>query len=103
MSESSVSDTPEPSGVATKSPEERKALLAQAVANQVRQGWRVESQTDYQAVIVTGQRPNHILHLILTIVTLGLWGIVWIAIAIFGGEKRGVITIDDYGNTNIER
>jgi hypothetical protein len=38
--------------VATKSVDERKELLARAVANEIRQGWRVESQTDYQAVIV---------------------------------------------------
>ena len=33
--------------------------IASAVANEVRQGWRIESQTDYQAVIVRGHRPNH--------------------------------------------
>ena len=89
--------------VATKSPDERKELLARAVANEIRQGWRVESQTDYQAVIVKGQRPNHVLHLILTLVTFGFWGLVWIAVVAFGGEKRGVIEIDAYGNTNIQR
>jgi hypothetical protein len=26
-------------------------------------------------------KPNHILHLILTIVTLGLWALVWIVVA----------------------
>jgi hypothetical protein len=50
-----------------------------------------------------GQRPNHILHLILTLITLGIWGIVWIAIVALGGEKRGVIEIDEYGNTNIQQ
>lgn len=86
-----------------KSAEQRKELLARAVASEIRQGWRIESQSDYQAVIVKGSKPNHILHLILTLVTLGLWAIVWIALAIFGGEKRGVIEIDEYGNTNIQR
>ncbi|MGH2802397.1 MAG: hypothetical protein ACRDL4_05025 [Thermoleophilaceae bacterium] len=86
-----------------KSSEERKALLARAVSNQVREGWRVESQMDYQAVLVKGSRPNHILHLILTLVTLGVWGIVWIAVALLGGEKRSVIEIDEYGATNIQR
>lgn len=89
--------------VAMKSPEERKELLARAVANQVRQGWRVESQTDYQSVLVTGSKPNHILHLILTLLTLGFWAIVWIALAVFGGEKRMVIEIDAYGNTNLQK
>ena len=48
-----------------KSSEERKELLARAVASEIRRPER-RSQTDYQAVIVKGQRPNHILHLILT-------------------------------------
>jgi hypothetical protein len=93
----------ETTAVATKLPEQRKELLARAVANQVRQGWRVESQTDYQSVLVTGSRPNHVLHLILTLVTFGLWAIVWIALALLGGEKRMVIDIDEYGNTNIQK
>ena len=67
--------------------------LDNAVANYVKWGWRVESRTDQQAVIVKGHRPNHILHLILTIVTLGAWAIVWIAVVVFGGEKRKTITV----------
>jgi hypothetical protein len=82
-----------------KTPEERKALLAQAVANWVHKGWRVESQTDFQAVMVKGHRPNHILHLILTIITLGIWAIVWILLTLLGGEKRAVVSVDEYGNT----
>lgn len=31
--------------------EERKASLARAVAAEVRGGWHVQSQTDYQAVL----------------------------------------------------
>jgi hypothetical protein len=92
-----------PTADARKSPEQRKELLARAVANQVRQGARVESQTDYQAVLVTGKPVNHILHLILTIVTIGLWALVWIILAFIGGEKRMVIDVDEYGNTNIQK
>ena len=103
MSTLEMSPTAAEVTVAKKSPEERHELLARAVANEIRQGWRVESQTDYQAVIVSGQRPNHVLHLILTLITFGLWAIVWIALVAFGGEKRGVIEIDPYGNTNIQR
>jgi hypothetical protein len=96
--------TPEaPTYPEKKGAEARKALLAQAVANEVRQGWRVESQTDFQAVMVQGHRPNHLLHLLLTIFTFGLWGFVWIAVVAIGGEKREVIAIDEYGNTNIQR
>ena len=87
--------TPEP---ATKTVEQRKATLAGAVAGQVRAGWSVESQTDYQAILVKGHRPNHLLHLILTILTLGLWLIVWAGVSIAGGEKHRVVSIDEYGN-----
>ena len=59
----------------------------------VRRGWRVESRTSTQAVMVKGRRPNHLLHLILTLLTLGLWAVVWILVAAFGGEKRMVITL----------
>jgi hypothetical protein len=93
----------ETAGLPKKSADERKSLLAQAVANDVRQGWRVESQMDFQAVMVKGQRVNHLLHLILTIFTAGLWGIVWLILVLTGGEKRSVITIDEYGHTNIQR
>src|SRR5262249_41052486 len=90
-------------GMDRKGSEERKSLLARAVSNEVRQGFRIESQTDNQAVLVKGNRPNHLLHLLLTIFTLGTWGIVWIAVAIFGGEKREVVEVDEYGHTNIQR
>jgi hypothetical protein len=29
---------------------------------------------------------------------VGLWAIVWICLAIFGGIKRRIITVDEYGN-----
>ena len=88
---------------AVKTPEQRKELLARAIASEIRQGARIESQSDYQAVLVKGRRPNHVLHLILTLVTFGLWAIVWILVAGFGGERRRMIEIDEYGNTNIQR
>jgi hypothetical protein len=84
----------------TTTDEARKYALAQAVANEVRGGWGVQSQTDFQAVLVKGNRPNHLLHLVLTFVTLGLWAFVWVAVALIGGEKHRVVTVDEYGNVN---
>ncbi len=82
------------------SPERRKELLAQSIANQLSAPgkWRVESQTDYYAIVVGGKPVNHILHLILTVLTLGFWVIVWIVMAFAGGEKRYKISVDEYGN-----
>src|SRR5215207_8344529 len=82
-----------------RSPEDRRALLAQEVAGHVSHGYRVESQTDYQAIVVKGRRPNHLLHLILSVLTLGVWALfVWLPLAMFGGEKRRVITVDNFGD-----
>ena len=85
--------------------ERRKQALATAIANEVRAGWNVQSQSDYQAVMnIPAEKTNHILHLILTILTLGLWIIVWIALVIIHkGEQREVISVDEYGNTNIQK
>ena len=49
-------------------------MLVQTVANTLAQPghWRVESQTDYNAILVKGKPVNHVLHLILSIVTFGL-------------------------------
>lgn len=70
-----------------------------AVMGSVHNGWRVESQTDFQAVMVTGQPVNHVLHLLLTILTCGLWALVWLILAGNGGEQRKVVWIDPYGHT----
>ena len=86
-----------------KSSEQRKELLARTLSGQVASGARVESQSDYQAVVVKGKPVNHVLHLILTLVTLTFWGWIWIALAIFGGEKRSMVTVDEYGNAAVQK
>lgn len=94
MTEAATSDKP--------SVEQRKETLANAVAGQVRKGWGVQSQTDFQAVLVKGHRPNHLLHLILSVVTLGLWIPVWIVLSIVKGEKHRVVRVDEFGNVNVQ-
>ena len=94
---SPVSRTPDGTDTPVN-PERRRALLAQAVAREVAGGARVESNSDYLAVLVYGKPVNHVLHLILTLVTFLLWAIVWIWVAVAGGEKRVILSVDDYGN-----
>lgn len=86
-----------------KSADERKQLLARAINTQIAQGARIESQSDYQAVIVKGKHVNHILHLILTLVTFFIWSIVWLALVITGGEKRSIVAVDEYGNVSVQK
>jgi hypothetical protein len=54
-------------------------------------------------VVITGKPVNHVLHLILTLVTFFMWGFVWIALAIFGGAKRSMVTVDEYGNAAVQQ
>ena len=78
--------------------EERKALLNLEVGARVLEGNRVESRSDFEAVFVRGRRVNHILHLLLCIPTVGLWLIVWAVLAVFGGEERHVVRVDEQGH-----
>jgi hypothetical protein len=93
-----VAPTRETTGTLTKSADERKAILDRTLAARGAEGWRIENRSDFQATVATGKRVNHILHLILTILTAGLWAIVWIILAITGGIKRQIVTVDEYGN-----
>jgi hypothetical protein len=99
---------PPPSGLeglsqAPKTPDERKVLLANTLQGQVASGARIESQGEFQAVVVRGHRPNHLLHFLIGIFTLGLWWIVWFFIALFGGEKRQMINVDQFGNVFVQK
>ncbi len=89
---------------ATKSSEERRALLAAKIQDRVvNGGWRIENQSDYQATMIEGKKVNHVLHLILSIVTVGLWLVVWIIMAIVGGEKRHFVAVDEFGNVTTQK
>jgi hypothetical protein len=76
----------------------RKRNLAQAVQREVVAGYRVESQTDINAVLVKGKSVSHILHLILSLITFGLWLFVWPLVWYLNREQRLILNVDDYGN-----
>ncbi|GAA2296351.1 hypothetical protein GCM10010234_43020 [Streptomyces hawaiiensis] len=80
--------------------DERKSHLATAVQQEVARGGRVESHSDYNAIVRYGQPVNHTLHLILTLVTVGLWSIVWLIVWIVSvtSNKAVTLTVDEYGN-----
>jgi hypothetical protein len=88
----------------TMSEEERKLKLARVLAVEANHGWKVESQTDYTAVLFYGKggKINHILHLLLSIFTLGIWLIVWIIIGLTSQRKTKVISITDNGDVIVD-
>lgn len=80
--------------------DQRKAKLATAIQNEVVKGGRVETQGDYNAVIRYDKSVNHVLHLILTLITLGVWSFVWLALVIIAAVARKTITltVDEFGH-----
>ena len=83
---------------------DRKNKLAEYIRSCSIRGWVVENQSYFNAVLVSGQKCNHILHLLITIlggaVTCGvllLWIFVWFVLACIQHEERLVVNIDQYG------
>jgi hypothetical protein len=72
-------------------------LLDQAVAHHVRMGWAVESRTPTMAVLVSGQPINHVLHLLLTVFTCGVWLIIWAVISMLSSMKRLTLILNPDG------
>ena len=80
----------------------RTALLDAEVAEWIREGWRVESRSSFQAIMVSGRRVNHLLHLVISLVTAGLWIFIWIVLVLTGGENRELLLVDAYGQISSE-
>ena len=84
-----------------KTVDQRRQSFARAIHMEVAHGGRIESQGDLEAVIVLSH-INHRLHLILTILTCGLWAFVWLPLALLRGrKKRQVINVDKFGRITI--
>jgi hypothetical protein len=74
---------------AGKTRDQRKESLGRAVERQISLGARVESRADYQAILITGRRPNRLVHA----VTLGF----------AGAEHRMSVSVDESGNTSLQK
>jgi hypothetical protein len=88
------------------SPQERIAMLDQAIMGLAARGGRLLQRHEWTAIVVMGKPVNHVLHLILTVLSLcccGLWAPVWMMIAAFGGEHREILTVDQYGYVSQQR
>ena len=86
-----------------KTADERRSLLSRQIGSRLASGRRVESQSEFQAVLIHGHAVNHILHLFISIITAGIWIIVWIALVIFGGERREIVEVDEWGNSSVSK
>ena len=101
-----VAGTPppvEPAATNRKTSEERKETLARQIQSSAAQGARVETQSDFQAIVTKGKPVNHVLHGIVSLLTLGLWLPVWLVLALTGGEKRQMLLVDEWGSPSIQQ
>ena len=85
------------SGARPLSADERRSILSRQIEKHVTPTMRVESRSDFQAVLVYGHHPNHVLHFLIGVFTLGLWWIVWLILALKERETRRLITVDEFG------
>ena len=88
---------PKPVYKVTVSPEVRQQNLDAAIHKQARRGWKLLTRTETQAQMVFGRPPSHVLHLLLSLITVGLWIPVWILVGLFGGEKTQLLKVDEFG------
>ena len=80
---------------------DRLEQLNDAIAQRTLRGWTLVDRNDSDVTATLSlppKRVNHVLHLLLSIVTFSVWLIVWFMLSMFQRpEKRVLISIDRYG------
>ena len=75
--------------------EERKNILSRYIATHYSaHNWHLLSQSDFSYVFK--KKINHVLHLILSIITFGFWFIVWIILYLVSKGNR-IVEVDEFG------
>lgn len=80
------------------SDQERIKILDKVVLDHVSRGSTLVLRTDFEAVLSQGGGANHVLHFIISLLTLGLWLIVWLFIAMGNKMPRTTLKVDKYGS-----
>jgi hypothetical protein len=77
----------------------RQRVLALAVEDQVaRNAASVVLDGPNGVVLSYRRRVSHLMHALLTVLTGGLWAVVWLAMALGRGEDRVRLEVDPWGN-----
>ncbi len=84
-------------------PTERRRLLSQHLAVVEEEGKRVAFRGDYQAIVTDGTPVNHILHLMLSFFTVGLWAVIWMVDISFHKETKEFVRVDIEGNVTVTK
>lgn len=86
-----------------RTPADRRRLLSQQLAVMEEQGKRIAFRGDYQAIVTDGTPINHILHLMLSFFTVGLWAVIWMVDISFHKETKEFVKVDIEGNVTISK
>jgi hypothetical protein len=87
----------------TRTLEERRAILTQQAAAFAGNDGKVANESPTSAIVTKGKPVSGIYHPILTVMTLGLWGIVWFSLSKFAGEKRYRLSVDEQGEVTTQK
>ncbi|MBO0913966.1 hypothetical protein [Streptomyces laculatispora] len=77
---------------------QRALILDWAVSQRIASGWRVESRSATQVVMVRGRPLNHVLHAVLTVFSCFMWGVVWLVLGVTNKVERIALTADAMGD-----
>ena len=75
-----------------------RAALDRAIATEVASGAELVSQAGTNALLVTGNKFNFTLNLLLTVLTAGLWLIVWAILVATNKPQRVVLFVNERGH-----
>ena len=83
---------------ATADDARRERLLAQVVDDLTLQGCDVKLKSQFRVVVARRRPVNHFLHLILTVLTVGVWGLIWLIMAIARKDDLTAYEVDRQGH-----
>jgi len=76
----------------------RRRMLDAAVEAEVLRGGTVQDRRELSCVLGYPRPVNHLGHFLATVITGGLWAVVWIVMAVSRREDRVLLAVDAYGN-----
>jgi hypothetical protein len=89
---------------AVRSIEDRRRALQRAILVETQKNMRVAYETDVEAILINsaGWRTHHGAHAVGTLLTMGMWSVVWGTQALRSAASRGgvLLTVDRLGRVN---
>lgn len=76
---------------------DRTAILQAVLVQYTGSNVQVVAQSPYSATLVNRANPQHVLHLILTLLTCGLWLLVWLIVAASTHDTTMRVFVDEQG------